>query len=91
MYQGSVKALPSWVADWTSTGKERQMPAERRECFMRVQPKTGGMLVETPKPQQVSDFHGHRIRQLQVRGVHIGSLVQIAEECNVGNKVFPFS
>jgi hypothetical protein len=58
---------------------------------MRVQPKAGGMLVETPKPQQMSDFHGHRIRQLQVRGVHIGSLVQIAEECNVGNNAFLFS
>jgi hypothetical protein len=58
---------------------------------MRVQPKASGTLVETSKPQQMSDFHGHRIRQLQVRGAHIGSLVQIAEECNVGNKAFPFS
>jgi hypothetical protein len=58
---------------------------------MRVQPMAGGMSVETPKAQHMSDFHGHRIRQLQVRGVHIDSLVQIAEECNVGNKAFPFS
>jgi hypothetical protein len=46
---------------------------------------------EIPEPRCKFPINGLSVRQLQVRGARIGSLVQTSEECQVGENIFPLS
>jgi hypothetical protein len=85
--KGSIKSLPSWVPDWTYSKTERQMLVKCRGFQSMANFDIG----EIPEPRCKFPINGLSVRQLQVRGARIGSLVQTSEECQVGENIFPLS